>query len=135
MRAALQLPLALAAAALLPHPAAAARTPREFAELVTAALTNGRETTDMTINWEGGFQYGGAVTADGLATAAATFPGPATGKGIAVLDHYLDLYLQPPSAAGMTECGAHFAYGAANTTQVYTRVLSDCHPSQGVSRK
>ena len=29
----------------------------------------------MTINWEGGFQYGGACTADGLAEASAAFPG------------------------------------------------------------
>ena len=72
----------------------------------------------MTLNWEGGFQYGGACTADGLADAAAAFPAlPGARRWLATLDRSLDTYLKPPSPPQMLPCGTHYPYGAANASQ------------------
>ena len=72
----------------------------------------------MTINWEGGFQYGGACTADGLAEASAAFPGlPGVPHWLSVLDAALEEYLQPPTAPHMVTCGTHFPYGCVFRTQ------------------
>jgi hypothetical protein len=71
----------------------------------------------MTLNWEGGFQYGGAITADGLADAAAAFPTmPGASRWLEELDRVLDTYLQPPSPPQLVPCGTHFPYGAANAS-------------------
>lgn len=68
----------------------------------------------MTINWEGGFQYGGACTADGLAAAFAQFSHlPAVAHWRSVLDTVLDSYMQPASSPHMAPCGTHFPYGCA----------------------
>ena len=112
-------PLAwLALLAASAHGAQAAPTPRLTPAQLAAAVADAivRE-PDMTLNWEGGFQYGGAVTADGLEDAAAQFAdSPGAEKWLATLDRYLDRYLRPPSAAGMVACGTHFDYGAANAS-------------------
>ena len=110
--------LALLAASARYAAQAAAPTPRLTPAQLAAAVADAivRE-PDMTINWEGGFQYGGAVTADGLEDAAAQFAAsPGAKKWLAVLDRYLDRYLRPPSAEGMVACGTHFDYGAANAS-------------------
>ena len=81
----------------------------------------------MTLNWEGGFQYGGACTADGLAAAFAQFPQlPAVAHWRSVLDMALDGYMLPASTSSprMAPCGTHFPYG-------YVRRLSTCRWSQG----
>ena len=114
----------LSAAALvwsLMSPAAAdpITVPVASAEQVASRVGNALASDARAfINWEGGFQYGGAVTADGLAAAAEAFPAAATaGRWLPVLDSYLDRYLLPPTAPGMTACGAHYDYGPANTSQ------------------
>ena len=69
----------------------------------------------MTLNWEGGFQYGGACTADGLDAAFAQFPHlPAVSHWQSVLDAALDGYMRPASSPHMASCGTHFPYGYAH---------------------
>jgi hypothetical protein len=67
------------------------------------------------LNWEGGFQYGGAVVADGLYEAQAQFGGLAW---TAAADHWSDAYLAgPPDNRTTFDCSASFPYGAANNTK------------------
>ena len=69
------------------------------------------------INWEGGFQYGGAVVADGLYEAAAQFGGAGSTWG-AVVDAWSDSYLKvAPDNVTAFPCAASFPYGAANNTK------------------
>jgi hypothetical protein len=49
------------------------------------------------INWEGGWQYGGAITADGLAALALEFPGERSTHWLSTVDSYLDAYLLGPA--------------------------------------
>eukprot|EP01050_Picozoa_sp_SAG11_P031529 SAG11_NODE_9834_length_877_cov_1.437018_1_plen_223_part_01 len=100
--------------------AVASAQPAEVASRLANALT---ADADAFINWEGGFQYGGAMTADGLAAAAAAFPGTEANRWVATLDGYLDRYLQPPSAPGMTACGAPHPYGPAATARACAHAM------------
>ncbi len=73
------------------------------------------------INWEGGFTYGGAVTAIGVSEAAKLVnqTDPATAAAlISSLDLWLDRYLAAPGMSpGAVDCDAKQPYGASNKTR------------------
>jgi hypothetical protein len=65
------------------------------------------------INWEGGWQYGGAITCDGLYAAAAEFPKNKS-LWLSVISKYLDAY---GSNTTSVDCSSSFPYGPANQTR------------------
>ena len=93
-------------------------TPTAVAAAVAATLMDRAHTF---INWEGGFTYGGAVTAVGVAEAAKLINRTDRGTAealISALDSWLDKYLAAPGALpGAVDCGAKQPYGASNKTR------------------
>lgn len=82
-------------------------TPAEGAALVGETLA---ANADNFINWEGGFQYGGAVTADGFFSAASLVP--SSSMWFRQLDRYLAEYY-----TSLVPCTEMYPYGPATTSR------------------
>ena len=82
--------------------------PSDVARRVGDALIRN---SDTFVNWEGGWQYGGAVTLDGLHSASSLVPPSVAAEWAAEETRLLDMYFQPPTDPNHTACDAPFAYG------------------------
>ena len=88
-------------------------TPSQVATVVGNSLIHH---ADIFINWEGGFQYGGAVTAEGLARAAPLVPAAVRNNWLRTLDQYLDRYMHNNNSNSV-RCDHHQPYGPSNLTR------------------
>lgn len=90
-------------------------TPANVARSVATRLLEDGHTF---VNWEGGFSYGGAVTAMGVADAAGLVDNATAEALISSLDVWLDEYLKAPDVAkeGIA-CGSRQPYGPSNKTR------------------
>jgi hypothetical protein len=84
---------------------------REMAERVGDALV---EHASNFVNWEGGWQYGGAISCDGLYAAASEFSPTNASSWRSAISSYLDAY---GSNTTSVDCSATFPYGPANMTR------------------
>ena len=110
------MPLALLAA-VSTAPAVTGPSPAVVASAVADAFLANQS---IFINWEGGFQYGGAVAADGLceAAAAALAERGQTERWTAAVDAWSDAYLRgPPDNVTEFDCAASLPYGGSNVTK------------------
>ena len=73
---------------------------------------------DTFVNWEGGWQYGGAVTMEGFSRLVQSPEVEADVKAelLGVMDSYLDRYSSSNSSSS-APCVEGFPYGAANLTR------------------
>ena len=88
-------------------------TPSEVATLVGNSFILHANTF---INWEGGFQYGGAITSEGLMDAASIVNTTTRDKWMQTLDTYLDMYMQDNSTNAVA-CDDRQPYGASTKTR------------------
>ncbi len=89
-------------------------TPAEVATAVANALVGDSK---RFINWEGGFQYGGAVTALGISAATGLVDRDTAAPWLAALDRLLDQYLEVPGTTPTARsCDERYPYGPSETT-------------------
>ena len=88
-------------------------TPRDVATVVGSSLV---QHSHNFLNWEGGFTYGGAVTADGLAAASTIVLSKVSSSWLTTLDEWLDKYAAHDGTTSVP-CNQHQPYGASNVTR------------------
>jgi rhamnogalacturonyl hydrolase YesR len=94
-------------------------TPSQVAKVVGNSLV---KYSNVFINWEGGFQYGGLVTSEGLSAASKIVAPEVKKSWMTVLDKHLDNYLNNLTGNSVA-CDDRQSYGASNKFRLCASAL------------